>query len=286
MLARSLARAIYVVLVMASVAIAAHRPLLFQKLNTLAPADGFPELSRTGEPLDVAAVVGSIPLKRAVAWTVHPSERYRRTILEGRGNCSQLAFGLAYQLERTGTDYQIVHLMKVGGLANGAGHTVVRTRYRLDGSERLGLVDLVGGGVPEVGGHALDVAALDKGPVDGLRFRFVNEAGRDPSRYYREHLADAVVGYVPREEVRRYYRFLETIFVPLGHEKLEKYVYDGLALLSGFLPRIYVPRYDQLMAQYAGVAALHPAALWTLRSVPVVVLIWVGSKAVRHFSGR
>jgi hypothetical protein len=179
--ARSLPRAIYVVLVMASLGIAAHRPLLFQKLNTLVPADGFPE----------------------------------------------------------------VH-------------------FRLDGSEHLGLVDPVAGGVPLTGERSLDIAALDSGPVDDFRFRFLNEAGRDPSWYYQEHLEYAVVGYVPRQEVGRYYRFLEKILVPLGHEKLEKYVYDGLALLLGFLPRVFVPRYDELMAHYAGAAELHQTALWTL----------------------
>jgi len=275
-------QAAYALLVVGALGVAAYRPLLFQKLNVVVPAATFPAVERTGSrPLDVETVIGSIPLKHVDAWAVDPASRYRRTVVEGAGNCSQLSFGLAYGLERSGIDYQIIHIMDAEGLATGNGHTVVRLHYRLDGSEQLGLVDPVYGGLPQVGDRALDVATLDTGPVEGFTFRPLNAAGRYPGKVYREDLETAVVGYVPRSEVRRYYRFLEAVFVPLGHEKVEKYLYDGLALVLGFLPHVYVPRYEDLMANYGVESALHRTALWTLRSTLVLVPFLIALETAR-----
>jgi hypothetical protein len=276
--------AAYALLVVGALGVAAHQPLLFQKLNTIVPASEFPPVAHTGEaPLDVARLIGSIPLQSTESWAVDPGLRYRRALVEGAGNCSQLSFGIAYGLERSGTDYQIVHILSPKGLAVGEGHTIVRTYYRVDGSERLGLIDPVFGGLPQVGDRELDVATVDAGPVEGFSFRPLNAAAKvPPHAVFGEDLADAVVGYVPPSEVRRYFAFVEAVYVPLGHEKAEKYLYDGLALALGFLPRVYVPRYDDLMAHFRFEAPLQRAALWTLRSALVMVPLLIGLELIRR----
>jgi hypothetical protein len=279
---RFLAYAIYGLLVVAALIVAAREPLLFQKLNTLMPATGFPPLARSSSgPLEIEEVLGSIPLKVRASWAVHPKRRYERTIIEGLGNCSQLSFGLAYALEQSGRDYQIIHMLNPAGLQLGEGHTVIRVRYQLDDSERLGLVDMVSGGLLQVGERELDVEVLNAGPVEDLAFRPLNAAARSPLEYFSNRLNASVVAYVPSSEVRRYYDFLNAVYLPLGHEKVEKYVFDGMALLLGFLPRVYMPRYEAFMSELDHEPALYRASLWTLRSTLLMVPLILGIEIVR-----
>jgi len=269
---RSIAYFAYAALVAAAFAVAGASPLTFQKLNTLRPApDGIPELeSDAGGYVDVAALLRPIPLHGAQVWEIDPAARHRLTVVEGGGNCSQISFGLAYQLEREGVDYQIIHMFSHDGLGKGDGHTVVRLPYRLDGEERVGLVDASFGGVLSGAEGPLDVAELEAAPVAGWGQIDLNANARFPD-YHDDFLVDAVLGYVPPSEVREYYAFLERFHVPLGSPRLEKYVFDGAALVLGRLPLVFVPAYDALMAGRGAELALHRGALAVLRSTLVVV---------------
>ncbi len=71
---------------------------------------------------------------------------------------------------------------------------------------------------------------------------------------------------MPADEIARYFRFLETIYVPLGSERLEKHFYDGLALMLGFYPSIYVPDFERLVEGREVEWLSYRSALWVLRS--------------------
>lgn len=276
---RALLYASYGLLVVVALGVAIRQPLLFQKLNTIRPApEGIPDLRiADGRYLDIDPLIRSIPFQKADRlWDVRPADRYRHTILEGKGNCSQMVFGLGYQLDREGVDYQVIHLMTSAGLEIGDGHTVIRVPYRHDGAERVGVVDVSFGAILAGAGGPLDVAELEAAPVEGWASIPLNEQARFP--YYHDEddfVPEAVLGYIPAAEVRRYFDFLDRIYVPLGHGALEKYFYDGLALLLGVLPEVSVPLHEELLADRRADWIVHRGALGVLRSTLVCVPLLV-----------
>jgi len=266
-----------ILLVAGSLGLAASRPLAFQKYNTLRPGGEVPPI--VGDPLDIASLVAAIPYERSAGevLAVYPESKHRRTILEGSGDCSEKAFGLGWQLLGQGADFQIVHFINPDGLETGEAHTVIRVRFEYGPDERVGLVDLLDGGLPSSGGGFLDVADISAGPVPDFEFVSLNPAARGSSEYYGSFLEDVFVGYVPAKEVEGYFAFLDRIYVPLGHERLEKYLYDGIALLAGVLPRVYVPDYERFAEGQRADLWLHRSALWTIRlgvfALPLLLIL-------------
>jgi hypothetical protein len=262
--------AAYGLLLLGALGVAASNPLIFQKMNTLRRAERVPDLDTGGGYVDVAALLGGIPFSSELVWNVDPATRHRRTIVEGGGTCSQMCFGLAYQLDRDGIDYQIIHLLTTDGMGQGEGHTVIRLPFRLDGVEHVGLVDVSFGSILTGDVGILDVDDVASPPVEGWGHLPLNQAARFPD-YHDDFLVDSVVGYIPPSEVRRYYDFIERVYFSFGADKPEKYLFDGLALLLGQLPEVYVPEYDRLLASRRTTLWLHRGALAVLRSALLVV---------------
>lgn len=262
--------AAYGLLLVGAFGVAVANPLLFQKMNTLRPIDRIPDLDTSRGYLDIAAVLGAIPLHGDQVWSVNPATRYRRTVIEGGGNCSQVCYGLAYELDREGIDYQIIHMMTPTGIGYGDGHTVLRLPYRYDGVERVGLVDMSFGSILTGAAGPLDVADIESPPVPGWGHIPLNAAARFPN-YHDDFLVDALVGYVPPNEVHRYYAFIERVYFSIGAPKAEKYFFDGIALVLEQLPHIYVPEYDRLLASHGLDRWLERGALAVLRSALLLV---------------
>lgn len=266
----------YCGLLVFALALAAARPVAFQKLNSMVRVTEVEPLSADGEFLDFQTVLEKIPYGDASqVWSISPRERYRETILEGGGNCSNLAFGLAYLLDQRGVDFQIIHLMPRDNFLDGAGHTILRTRLRYRGMEQPAIVDVLAGGLPMTAGRPIDVDQLG-GPVRDFALASFNDRKPERSPYYGRFLEDSSVGVISGREVAAYYRFLETVYVPLGNQRLEKYVYDGLALLAGRYPEIHVPvtSADPLEGRQLEVRA-HQGSLWILRSTAVAFPGWI-----------
>jgi len=284
MLRRSVVYAAYAAAVASALGLAVREPFLFQKLNTLRPAPGIPAL-RASEPVDVEALMRPVPLHGRPVRNVHPETRWRRTLVEGGGNCSQISFGLAYHLSRIGVDYQIIHMLTSEGLALGQGHTVVRLRYRLDGATGVGLLDASFGVMLHGAKGVLDVEDVENAPVPGWDELALNDAARFPD-YDDDFLTEAVIGYVPKADVDRYYAFLDRVYRPLGSDIFEKYVFDGMALVFGVLPRVWVPEYGSLVDPLRGALLLHRGALWILRSTLVVLPLFALLEVRRLARGR
>jgi len=273
--------ALYGLLLVGAFGVAVANPLLFQKMNTLRPAEGIPDLDTSGGYVDIAAVVGAIPLDTHAVWSVDPVTRWRDTVVEGGGNCSQISFGLAYQLDRDGFDYQIIHFLTSSGVGWGDGHTVIRVPYLFEGVERVGLVDVSFGSILTGDVGPLDVADVESPPIAGWGHIPINAAARFPN-YHDDFLVDAMVGYVPRSEVRRYYAFLQRVYFTVGADKLEKYFFDGLALLLGQLPEVYVPEFDRLIAPRRLDRLVNRGALAVMRSALLVVPGILAFEALRR----
>jgi len=127
-------------LLLLSLGVAATKPLAFQKLNTLAPASDFEPLRASAVPVDIASIIEKTPYRSGPAPTVSPEKKFRHTLEQGIGNCSERAFGLAWMLRDLDTDYQIIHLMHPDGITRGLGHTIIRLPYIEDGETRIALI--------------------------------------------------------------------------------------------------------------------------------------------------
>jgi hypothetical protein len=264
----------YAIMITAALLAAAWRPFAFQKTSALSPATSFETLAQTPRTaaLDVAALIGAIPYQPDTSVnTVLPKEKYRRTIVEGKGSCSQQSFGLAYELDRRGVDFQIIPILRVGDFLSGGGHMVLRTRYRYGDHEHVGVVDLIEGGLPRSAERFLDVADLREGAIPAFSLLSLSAQKDAESSIYGGFLDDTVVTYIPSNEAAEYFRFLEAVYVPLGNERLEKFFYDGLAVVLGFYPTIRAPQYDRLFRDHAAERAVYIAVLWIFRSAIVIV---------------
>ncbi|MGH0032248.1 MAG: hypothetical protein ACQGVC_20850 [Myxococcota bacterium] len=258
----------------------AGNPVALQKANAIVDLGrGAPDIAGAAS-LDVERIVGGIPFDgnegKVMVWEIDPDEKYRKTIVEGGGNCSNLVFGLARFLQQSDIDFQIVHMMRPADFLLGRGHTLVRTRYMYAGREWVGLVDVLAGGLPTKGDRPLDVADLT-GPIADIDFVVWNGRPGLSEAFFRELPEDVVIGWIPRHEVERYFSFLEWVVVPLPSARLEKYVYDGLALLLGVFPRIYVTDAAPLRDAGGLQWEFFRAALLCFRSAVVVIplLVWL-----------
>lgn len=268
---RSLA-ACYLALLAALLLAAGANPVALQKANAVREVGtSIPPLQGEAS-LDVERVLSAIPFDPEdlgfMVWEVDPDRKYQRTILEGRGNCSNFVFGLARLLELSDVDFQIVHMMRPRDFLEGRGHTVIRTRYLHAGEERVGLVDVFAGGLPQSAGRLLDASDL-RGPVPDFSFLSWNGRPELAKDFFRELPPDVVIGWISRADVERYFRFLERFYVPLGSSRIEKYLYDGVALLLGFYPPIQVEDIGRLRDANPLEWHLYQFALWSFRSALV-----------------
>ncbi|MFQ5600813.1 MAG: hypothetical protein ACE5G2_09700 [Candidatus Krumholzibacteriia bacterium] len=263
----------YLALVLVALVGAARKPVAFQKCYAIEERSPLPALVAAATPLDVAGFLGSIPYvdQSTTVYAVHPRERYERTIVQGYGNCSNLVFGAAAHLYETRRDYQIVHTLPRGSFLDGGGHTVLRTRYELNGRTYVGLVDVLEGGIPATAGRPLDLADLQAGAVPDFSIRSLSGKHDASSEFYDALLDQATIGCIPGAQVNRYFAFLDKTYVALGSAKLEKYAYDGLAVVLGLYPKIFVDSIADTFAGHHAERRFYLGALWVLRSAVVIL---------------
>jgi len=245
-------------------------PVAFQKSISIQPIDvDEPTLeTKGGSSVDIRALVESIPYKKPqMVYEVEPQQKYRKTIVEGYGNCSNLSFGLGYYLSQMDHQYQIVHLLPPSRFLDGEGHTVVHTSYELDGKVHLGIVDVLEGGLPKSGGTLIGLRDLRQGNLDNVSILTLNSRHDSLSPFYGELLDTSVIGVTTSEEVEEYFDFLESVYRPIGNARIEKYIYDGISLFLGKYPNTYVGinDYDTLFKDNKDTRFLSICFLWFSR---------------------
>lgn len=277
-------------MILLPIGLALFEPSPFQKVNAIKVVEGdvaCPKLTVKASP-NILSLIKSIPFKKKsqMIYNVLPSEKFRKTILEGNGNCSNFVFGMAYDLISKKIDFQIIHLLNKsnGMFLLGAGHTVIRTPLQEEGFKGVGLVDVQMGGVlVNKMVSALDIPDLVIPTTRKLyQLNMSSEFQKIPlySNLYSDSyiLEKVVVSCIYSEDVQHYFQFLETIYIPLGSEKIEKYVFDGLALLFGFYPTINVTqiKFDELYLDGVGIKyVVHRTALFSLRLGVTLAIILV-----------
>lgn len=257
------------------------KPLAFVKSVTIVGQTTAPEILQTDHLLDVARFIGAIPYLHdwETIYSVYPVNKFDQTVIKGNGNCSNLVFGTAYELDRGGIDYEIIHLLPRSRVLNGEGHVVLRVPYRFQGAQRIGIIDMQAAGLPQSQGQFVDRKDLETGSLLEYTLLQLNPR-RDYSNsyYYTDFLETAHTGSMPAKEVRRYFRFIELIYVPLGNAELEKYIFDGLAILLGVYPSIYVASLSSVFEDVQLQRYFFLFALLMMRSLPIFLLLFVLSK--------
>lgn len=265
-------------------------PTAFQKSVTIKKidADRFSsELSSNGNALNVADFLASIPYqdKANMVWHPDPGEKYRRTIIQGDGNCSNLVFGASYYLLEQKIDFSIIHLMERDGFLQGSGHTVISLPYMLDGKLHVGVVDVLEGGLPlGMDGQFLSFedVLLRKQQLnnDAKNVLVLNVRKSGVSSYWTDDFLSRIeIGVVLSKEIEDYFKYLDVFYFSVGHPKLEKYIYDGLAVLFGVLPNVYVRSdgYSELFSSGNSIVIRNVsiACLYGLRLVLAIFLLLV-----------
>jgi len=225
----------------------ATSPVAFQKSTAIKfVKESELMLSEPESYIDIQEILHKIPYKKnaSMVYEVQPKQKYSKTIKNGDGNCSNLAFGLAYFLRKQNHEYQIVHLLPPDGFLNGQGHTVVNTPYVINGKSNYGIVDVLEGGLPQVNDLFIDINSLRKASFSSPSILSLNPNKDSKSPYYGEFLNNSIIGIIKSKEVNEYFNFIDTIYIPLGNKKAEKMLYDGLSIVFGYYPYIYVLKND------------------------------------------
>lgn len=266
-------------------------PIAFQKAAMLVPVraqmlESIGLDSQDGSPSipDVRKLIEPIPYREAKAiFEVLPSDRYRKTIEQGYGNCSNLTMGMAVYLLGNHYNFRVVHFLPYADFLTGNGHTLLDMPYTLDGITHRGLVDMMEGGIPVSKNAYIDFATLQKKHLVEPSIFPLNKLKDDSSPYYGSFLDSAAVGIAPRSEISGYFSFLEAIYVPLGNKRLERIIYSGIGVVLNFFPHTYVSReeYARLFADKQGVLWMAKTLLWLLRILPLLIVLLLVSTFVQ-----
>jgi len=269
-------------LLAAALAVAASDPLGFQKVGALSAVP----LGR----FDPATVVDVAPLLRAMPdrgiagslttiYDVLPARKRQRTLVEGWGNCSNLVFGLAIELDAEGVDYEIVHMMPPDHFLDGQGHTVLRAKVALPEGPRVSLVGVSSASIRRTAGRPLDIDDLGHGAIPELTADSFRPEIEDWDRFYSpEFQSDLILGRMSSADLRRYFRFIEAVYVDLGLPPyVEKIAYDGLALVLGYYPTIHAERLAEARRRNPLRFAVQEGSLWTLRLAPLALVASVAA---------
>jgi hypothetical protein len=189
----------------------------------------------------IEEIIKNIPIggshSGALILDVLPEKKIYETIKNGRGNCSNLAFGMAFYLLNIGIDnFKIINIFK-NNILEGNGHTMFYYNEHL--------YDLViGGEVLTSDRKPMSIDALvlaTKIPMD-LKFKKINKYCYNESNPYitKDFLYGAKIGIIQSKKVKEYFTFINRIYFNLGNTKLNKIVFDGLAIFFNKLPTVLV----------------------------------------------
>lgn len=265
----------------AALAVAASDPVAFQKVGAMSGV--------SIQSFDSATVVDVGPILRAMpdrgiegsnttVYDVLPLRKRHRTLDEGWGNCSSLVFGMAAELDAEGKEYRIIHLMPLEHFLDGTGHTLLRAKFAMPEGPRLGLVDVAAAAIPRSAGRPLEPEDLGRGQIPGFRLDPVRPESEDWTPFYAEDFqTDLMLGRITSADLARYFRFLEAVYVDAGlPPRVEKVLYDGLALVLGVYPTIYADRLAEARERHRLRFAMHETSLWTLRIAPFLLVASAG----------
>ena len=196
--------------------------------------------------------LGSIPYRSdnlLYSWFVHPMQKYKDTIINGNGNCSNLSFGAMYEFKNSKKQASIIHLLENDlSFLHGIGHTVLQINFE----GRDVIIDISNAGMPLQNKTMISPSNFILNPLDVFSQRSFNENKSSKNDFFSNYyLSKITFGFVPQREIEGYFNFLENFYFPLGSAYLEKLFFDTSALFFGQYPNTYVEA-DFLYNTYNG----------------------------------
>lgn len=230
--------------------------------------------------LDIPGIIEKIPYNKSdMVYEVLPEQLYNKTVVDGNGNCSNLSFGLAYHLLNAKHKCQIIHFLPIKGFLMGDGHTVINTSYRYQNKRYNAILDVIEGGMPMLNKAPLAVTDImtGKNAVD-IHFMPLNERKDSLSDYYDEEFqTTSVIGVIPQNEIEEYFNFMSARYVPFytKNKKIEKILFNGLSVVFGYFPDIYVTEsdYSTLFENNFTTKVLAYILIFSLRIIMILGLI-------------
>lgn len=262
-------------------------PIAFQRASAIVIAPE-PTVDWEAESpvLDAKRVIGAIPFRsNETLYEVLPERLYERAILGGRGNCANKVRGLTVYLNRAGIPFQRIDLTPVDGFLFGKGHVVLRTKYEYEGKVRVGIIDVLEGSLLALDGKPIDLPQFRKAQPFSIAMVPLNIRSDGSSDYYGTFLQESVITTTPPSDTRRYFQFIEAIYVPLGAPRFERILYNGLAVLAGFFPRLCVSEadYERLFGERMYIVYGAGVLRWSLRLIILLVPAAIVLAALRRF---
>lgn len=265
-------------------------PFLFVKLNAIEPIANFSELLAVDadRAIDPVPLLENIPYQNKRIVDVLPKRRYRKTIHGGLGDCANFSYGFAFHLNNISVDYSIVHLLRSPGFEVGTGHVALETALEFGGLKQSAILDLFEGGILHDEDKLISVKDIVQGTYNDIRIIPLNKLRDDHANYYAtEILANTVIGITPKNDMVRYFKFINRVYFDLDARNAEKYIYQGLALLSGYYPRILIDVQDagRLFGEHQWQRRMANAILWSTRALVLVMICFGFSLISRRIRG-
>jgi hypothetical protein len=259
-------------------------PVGFKKAISISNDNNQTSVKLSNNFVDLANTVALTRYKNgSLIYDVLPAEKFKKTIIEGYGNCSNLIFGLSFLLRNNYVDYKIIHLLPNKRYLLGDGHTVIQAAYSFKGATRyVGIIDIAENIIPtKQNGSGLTLEDLYSSSLIDINLTQHNKISDHHYNnnsnyfYYKEYfLSNSTIGVMNGDDVNNYMKFIEAIYVPIGSAKFEKYLYDGLSLFFGYYPKIYVKNITRLEWVYLYAAISH-FYLWFLRMYVLLFIFWL-----------
>jgi hypothetical protein len=259
-------------------------PVGFQKAISISNDNNQNSVKLSNNFVDLANTVALTRYKNgSLIYDVLPAEKFKKTIIEGYGNCSNLVFGFSFLLRSNYVDYKIIHLLHNKSYLLGDGHVVIQAAYSFNGATPyVGIIDIAENIIPtKQDGSGLTLEDLHSNSLIDINLTRHNKIGdhhyNNDSNYdyYKEYyLSNSTIGYMDGDDVNNYMKFIEAIYVPIGSAKFEKFFYDGLSIFFGYYPKIYVKNITNLEWIYFYSAISH-FYLWFIRMYVLLFIFWL-----------
>ena len=192
-------------------------------------------------------ILRDLPLDRkpGMVWATTTLDRINETIKSGSGNCSNLTFGFASLLYKKKYPFQVIHLLNSETFLYGIGHTVIAIPYEYENITQIGIYDVLENGFPlnkdEKFVTYLDFVSQNFNKSEGYIYNpIIGE--KILSNYWNQEFLNSKgeLGVMKGEEIERYFFITDNLFFTLENKKYERFFLDGIALLFGYLPKVYI----------------------------------------------
>ena len=98
-------------------------------------------------------------------------------------------------------------------------------------------------GIPLNNEKYLSIDNLKSITSQNLKQIKLNIVSDEFNQYFNKEIISKVeFGKSKQTDLEKYYRFIESIYIPLGNSKFEKIFYDSIAIFYGYFPNTYVSR--------------------------------------------